>query len=88
MVLTLLRVQDVNGLVARFQPVLYERKQDAIFFLVIVEKRANVTGFAEMGPSQGNGCGDALHRLLLDKDIVNPGLPLSPVVRPGIGSQH
>jgi len=56
MVLTLLRVQDVNGFVARFQPVLYERKQDAIFFLVVVKKRADVTRLTKLGAGKGNGC--------------------------------
>jgi len=40
----------MNSLVAGLQPVLYEGKQDAIFFLIVVEKRADVTGLAEMGP--------------------------------------
>ena len=56
MVLTLLRVQDVNGLVARFQPVLYERKQDAIFFLVIIEKRTDVTRLTQLGAGKRDGC--------------------------------
>jgi hypothetical protein len=46
----------VNGFVARFQPVLDERKQDAIFFLVVVEKRADVTRFAQLRAGKGNGC--------------------------------
>ena len=50
MVLTLRRVEDMNGLIAGLQPVLYEWKQHAVFFLVAVEKRTDVTGFAEMGP--------------------------------------
>jgi hypothetical protein len=45
----------VNSFVAGFQPVLYERKQHAIFFLVTVEKCADVTGFAELGAGKRNG---------------------------------
>jgi hypothetical protein len=50
MILALLRIQYVNRFVARFQPILYEREQHAIFFLVIVKKRADVTNFAKLGP--------------------------------------
>jgi hypothetical protein len=56
MVVALLRVQNVNGFVAAFQPFLYEWKQNAIFFLIVVEKRANVTRLAELGSGKGNGC--------------------------------
>jgi hypothetical protein len=51
----------VNGFVTGFQPVLYEWKQYAIFFLVVVEKRANVPRFAELGAGKRNGWCDALH---------------------------
>ena len=50
MVLTLVRVQDMNGLVAGLQPVFYERKQHAVFFLVAVEERADVPGFTKLRP--------------------------------------
>ena len=56
MVWTLLRVQNVNGFVTAFQAVLYKREQDAIFFLINVEERADVAGFAELGAGEGNGC--------------------------------
>ena len=66
MVLTLLRIEDVNGFVTRFQPVFYERQQDAIFFLVVIEKRADVTRFAELRAGKGNGCWGAFQvRVLL-----------------------
>jgi hypothetical protein len=46
----------VNGFVTGFQPVFDERKQDAIFLLVVVEKRANVPRFSQVGAGKGNGC--------------------------------
>jgi hypothetical protein len=70
MVLALLRVQDVNRLVPRPQPVLYERKQDAILFFVVVKERANVTRFAELGAGKRNGCWDALQGRFSYRNIV------------------
>jgi hypothetical protein len=43
MVTKLLRVNDVNSLVATLEAVLYEWQQDAIFFVIAVEKRAHMT---------------------------------------------
>jgi hypothetical protein len=55
MVTMLIRIHDVNRLVATLEPVLNERKQDAIFLVVAIEKRADMTHFAELGASKGNG---------------------------------
>jgi hypothetical protein len=49
MVVTLIRIHDVNGLVATSEPVLNERKQHAILFVVAIEKCADMTYFAELG---------------------------------------
>jgi hypothetical protein len=45
----------MDGFVAGLQPILYEKKQHAIFFLVVVKKRPDVAGFAELGPGERNG---------------------------------
>src|SRR5580698_8851619 len=63
MILLLLRVENMNSLVARFHPVLDERKQDAIFLLVIVEKGADMTRMTELRASKGNRCRRAFHSL-------------------------
>src|SRR5579863_1823252 len=54
MVLTLLWVKNVNGFVNSLRPVLYERKQDAVFFFVIIEERAYMTRVAELGGGEKN----------------------------------
>ena len=56
MIVTLVRVDYVDRLIAAREAVLDERKQDAIFFLVAVEKRADVTRFAQLGAGKGNRC--------------------------------
>jgi hypothetical protein len=54
MVVTLPRVQHMNGFVTRFQPVLNEREQGAIFFLVVVEKSAYMSRVPQLGAGKGN----------------------------------
>jgi hypothetical protein len=63
MVATLIRIHDVNRLVATLEAVLNERKQHAILFIVAVEKRADMANFAEFGAGKGNGC--SLHGVFL-----------------------
>jgi hypothetical protein len=47
-VVTLIWIHDVNRFVATLEPVLNERKQHAIFLVVAIEKRADMTHFAEL----------------------------------------
>jgi hypothetical protein len=65
MVVTLIRIHDVNRLVATLEPVLNERKQHAILFLVAIEKCTDMTHFAELGAGKGNRCCGLLHGVLL-----------------------
>jgi hypothetical protein len=67
MVVTLIRIHDVNRFVATFEPVFNERKQHAILFFGTIEKCADVTHFAELGTGQGNWCCVLLHAVLLAK---------------------
>jgi hypothetical protein len=62
-------------LVATLEPVLYERKQHAILFVVAVKKRANMTHFAELGAGKGNGRHGPLHSALPDLCILSLRLP-------------
>src|ERR1700722_14752997 len=64
MVATLIRIHDVNRLVAALEPVLNERKQHAILFVVAIEKCADVTHFPELGAGQGNRCCGLPHAIL------------------------
>jgi hypothetical protein len=45
MIPTLIRIHDVNHLVATLEPVFDERKQHAILFVVAIEKCADMTYF-------------------------------------------
>jgi hypothetical protein len=65
MVETLIRINHVNRLVATREPVLNERKQHAILFVVAVEKRAHMTCFAELRAGKGDGCEIPLHGVFL-----------------------
>jgi|SRR5580698_7992586 hypothetical protein len=71
MVLVSIRIHDVDRLVATLKPVLDEGKQNSILLIVAVEKRTDMTRFAEFGAGKGNGCGDLLHRAFLpDESLV------------------
>jgi hypothetical protein len=70
-VLALLRVNDMDGFVATLETVLNERKQDPILFLVATEKRADMTGFPELGTSKGNRR-HILHRAFLPNGFAGP----------------
>jgi hypothetical protein len=60
----------MSGFVTAFQAVFYERKPNAMFFLVIVKKCADMTCFGQVGPSNGNRCRGALHGLFLHMDVM------------------
>ena len=53
-VLTLIRINYVNRLVAALESIFYEWEQDPIFFVDAVEKGADVTSFIEQGAGKGN----------------------------------
>jgi hypothetical protein len=61
MVGVLIRIHDMDGFVATLEPVLYERKQYSVLFLVAIEKRADMTRFAELRTGKGNGYRDPFH---------------------------
>ncbi len=56
MVVALIRIYDMNRLVATLEPILDERKQHAIFLILAVEERAHMTYLAELRSRKGNGC--------------------------------
>ena len=58
---TLIRINDMNCLVAAVEPIFYEGKQDPIFFLVAIEESADVTSFIEQGTSKRNWSSGPLH---------------------------
>ena len=60
-VVALLRIDDVNRLVATFKSSLNEWEQYAIGFVVAVEKCTHMTRCAELGAGKGNGCSDLPH---------------------------
>ncbi len=63
MILTLLRIQDVNRLVARLESVFYEWKQDPILFFGTVEESADMARLVELGTSKRNGSRYLLHSI-------------------------
>src|SRR5215467_2701099 len=63
-VVPLFRVNNVNRLVATPEPVLNERKQNAVLFFFTVKKCAHMTCFVELGASKRNGR-RLLHRVVL-----------------------
>src|SRR5436189_196378 len=54
MVARLIRVDDVDGLVAAFQSILNERQQDAILLLVAIEQSADVPHLVEARTGEGD----------------------------------
>jgi hypothetical protein len=74
MVLTLIRINHVNRLVATLEPILNERKQHAILFVVAVEERTNMTCFLELGASKGNWSRDRLRYASASWKSCNAGL--------------
>jgi hypothetical protein len=61
----LIGIHDVNGSVASLEAVLNKRKQHAVFFVVAVEKRADMTYFAELRTGERNWYRSLLHGVLL-----------------------
>ena len=55
MVVPLIRINEVNRLVATLEPVLNERKQHAILFVGAIEERTDMTSCAKLGSGKGNG---------------------------------
>ena len=52
---TLIRVDDVDGLVAAFEAILNERQQQAIFLLIAIEQSTDVTYLIEAEPAREMG---------------------------------
>jgi hypothetical protein len=65
MIVMLPWIYHMDGLIATLKPVLYEWKQYAVLFVIAVEKRTDVTYFAESGAGKGNWCRGLLHGVLL-----------------------
>jgi len=61
MVLTLIRINNMNRPVAARKPIFYEWEQDSILFLITIEEGADVTGFVELGTGKRNGSRGLLH---------------------------
>jgi hypothetical protein len=64
MVMMLIRINDVNRLVTTLEPVLNERKQHAILFVVAVEERTDMTYFVKLGTGKMNGRRGRLHMVV------------------------
>jgi hypothetical protein len=70
MIVMLRRIYDVNCLVATLEPVLYERQQHAILFVIAVKKRADMMYFAKLRAGKGNWRRGLLHvysSLIMDR---------------------
>ena len=65
MIVMLPWIYHVDGFIATLKPVLYEWKQHAVLFVVAVEKRTDVTYFAQLGTGKGNWCHGLLHVVYL-----------------------
>src|SRR5580704_16267123 len=65
MVVILPLIYHVDGLIATLKPVLYERKQHAVPFVVAIEKRTDVTYVAQFRTGKGNWCHGLLHGVFL-----------------------
>jgi hypothetical protein len=61
MILTLIRIYDMNRLVATLKPILYEWEQDSVLLVRIVEESTDVTRLVELGSSERNGSRGLLH---------------------------
>ena len=54
-ILTLIGINNVNGLVATLESIFYEWEQDAILFVGAVEESADVTVWSSWEPAKGMG---------------------------------
>jgi hypothetical protein len=61
MVAMLIRIHDVNRLIAALEAVLNEWEQYPVLFLFTIEKCADMACFAELGAGKGDGRRGALH---------------------------
>jgi len=68
MVVTLIGIDDMNRPVATLEPIFYEGEQDPILFVVAIEESADMTRFAQLGTSKGDGGGGLLHGIF-PKDV-------------------
>jgi hypothetical protein len=66
-VVTLIRVYNVNRLMAGLESIFYKWEQDAVFFVRIVEESADVSGLIELGASKRNGSRGLLHGISLHR---------------------
>jgi hypothetical protein len=62
-VLTLIRIDDMNCLMPTLESVFYEWQQNPILFVWAVEERADVTRLVDLGTSKRNGSRDLLHSI-------------------------
>src|SRR6266446_6320678 len=65
MIVMLPWIYHVDGLIATLKAILYEWKQHAVLFVVAVEKRTDVTYFAQLGTGKGNWRHGLLHDVYL-----------------------
>ena len=70
MVAMLIRINDVNRLIATLESLFNERKQHAILFLVAIEERADMAYFAELAAGKGYR---PLHDEVLPRFCCKPG---------------
>src|SRR5438132_8781069 len=77
MVTALLRIDDVNRLVATLKPLLDERKQHAILLVLAVEECADMACFAELRAGKGNGRRVPLHGSSSGTDRPRRGLHMA-----------
>jgi hypothetical protein len=70
MVKMLIRINDVNRLVATLKSLFNERKQHAVLFLVVIEKRADMAYVAELAAGKGYR---PLHGVFLPRPFREPG---------------
>src|SRR5437016_3573185 len=54
MVTTLVAIHDMHRLVAAREPILNEREQHLILFLLVVEERTHMTSFGELGAGKAD----------------------------------
>src|ERR1700722_1988809 len=70
-VLTLILINNVNGLMSTLESVFYEWEQDPILFVRAVKESADMTRLIDLGTGKRNGCDD-LHRISPDRSAGVP----------------
>jgi hypothetical protein len=76
-VLTLIRINNVNRLMATLESIFYEWEQDPILFVGAIEESADMTRLVELGTGKRNGSRDLLHAISPTRSRAAP--QLSPV---------